>query len=111
MEPLDLAIKYMEIFYDGGDFEELREYLSIDLVFEEPFYSYDNANDYIVAMQADPPKGFTYKLLRQYEDATSACLIYKFSKPGVSTIMVQTFHGIPLGSRALGPRGTTGGRR
>ena len=91
LEPLNLAIKYMEIFYDGGDFEELREYLADDLVFEGPFYFYDNANEYIDAMQADPPKGFVYELLRQYEVATSACLIYKFSKPGVSTIMVQTF--------------------
>jgi len=91
MEPLDLATKYMEIFYDEGDFEELREYLSDDLVFDGPFYSYDNANDYIAAMQADPPRGFAYELRKQYEDRSSACLIYNFSKPGVSTIMVQTF--------------------
>ncbi len=91
MEPLDLAIKYMEIFYDSGDFEELKQYLSDDLIFEGPFYSYNNANDYIAAMQADPPKKFEYELLSQYEDETSACLIYKFSKPGISTIMAQTF--------------------
>ena len=34
MKPLDLALKYMEIFYSGGDVDELSQILAVDLTFE-----------------------------------------------------------------------------
>ena len=35
--PLELARRYMEVFYSGLDAEELRPILAEDLVFEGPF--------------------------------------------------------------------------
>ncbi|MBL6646704.1 MAG: hypothetical protein ISP68_01935 [Flavobacteriaceae bacterium] len=32
-----------------------------------------------------------YTPIYQFEDDTSAALVYRFSKPGVNTIMAQTF--------------------
>ena len=35
--------------------------------------------------------GFSYELIKSIEEATSVCLIYRFTKPGVSTLMTQWF--------------------
>jgi hypothetical protein len=81
----------MDIVFSTGDFDQLRHILADNLQFRGPFYSFDTAGDYIKSMQADPPKNFKYQELKSYEDSSSACLVYKFSKPGVSTIMTQIF--------------------
>ena len=91
MTPLELANIYMDAVYKTGDFDNLKEVLADDFIFRGPLYKFDTANDYIEAMQTAPPKGFEYSLLNSYENNSSACLIYEFSKPGVSTIMTQTF--------------------
>lgn len=91
MKSIDLAMKYMEIVYETGDFKKLRNFLADDLIFEGPFNSYNNVDDSISDMQLNPPEKFTYKILNQYSDRSSACLIYKFSKPGITTTMAQTF--------------------
>jgi len=91
MRPLELAQKYMDIVFSTGNFDQLRRILTNNLQFRGPLYNFDTAEDYISSMQADPPKDFKFQVLKSYEDSSSACLVYKFSKPGVSTIMTQTF--------------------
>lgn len=91
MRPLELAQKYMDIIFSAEDYDQLKYILADDLQFRGPLYSFDTASDYIGAMQANPPTDFKYQILHSYEDDISACLVYRFSKPGVSTIMVQTF--------------------
>ncbi|MEQ9297137.1 MAG: hypothetical protein RIF33_01170 [Cyclobacteriaceae bacterium] len=91
MRPLELAQKYMDIVFSTGEFDKLRHILANNLKFKGPLYSFDTAKDYINSMKADPPKKFKYRILKSYEDSSSACLVYNFSKPGVSTIMTQTF--------------------
>ena len=91
MTPLELARKYMEAVFTTGDFDQLRQILSDDLNFQGPMFSFDSADKYINAMKADPPVNFQYELLNSYEDSFSACLVYRFSKQGVSTTMIQTF--------------------
>ncbi len=59
--------------------------------FNGPFYQFDSAEAYITSLQADPPKGFKYEIIRSFENESSACLIYQFTKPGVCTPMVQLF--------------------
>ena len=91
MKSIDLAMKYMEIIYETGGIQKLRKFLADDFLFEGPLNTYHNADDYISDMQLNLPKKFAYKILNQYSDESSACLIYKFSKPGITTMIAQTF--------------------
>ena len=91
MKPLELAQRYMDIFFTGENPEELGHIFSDDFSFSGPFYHFDSAGDYINSLKTDPPEGCEYKIIQTYEDNTSACLIYEFSKSGVNTPMVQTF--------------------
>ncbi len=75
----------------GGDIEELRQLFADDFKFIGPFYQFDSADDYINALIADPARDSRYKVIRSFEDESSACLLYQFSKPGVCTPMAQLF--------------------
>ena len=91
MSPLNLAEKYMDILFPGSDPELLRPLLGKPFLFEGPFFTFETAEAYIQSLKADPPIDFSYELLKSWEDDSSACLIYQFSKPGISTPMVQWF--------------------
>jgi len=91
MRPLELANKYMEIFYSGNQIDDLRQLFSNDFSFKGPFYEFDTAEAYIESLKAEPPAGFEYSIYQSYENESSACLIYQFSKPGVSVLMAQQF--------------------
>jgi hypothetical protein len=91
MKPLEFAQKYMDILFSETDFDELKHLLAEDIQFRGPFYQCDSANDYLNALKSDPPKDFHYDIIQSYEDQSSACLIYQFSKPGVTTPMAQMF--------------------
>ncbi|MDY6993668.1 MAG: hypothetical protein SVR94_13840 [Pseudomonadota bacterium] len=91
MSALALAQQYMELVFTRGDFIALRPLLADSLSFQGPWYCFNTADDYINALLSDPPQDFAYKMLKTYEDDTSACLVYQFIKPGVATIMMQLF--------------------
>ncbi len=91
MKPLDIALRYMEVFFAEGDMDALRPLLADDFRFEGPFYTYDSADAYIDALKADPPEGFAYTLIDAFEGASSACLIFEFTKPGIRVPMAQRF--------------------
>lgn len=81
----------MACFYGDEPFASMADLLADDLIFEGPYFQYSNAKDYLESLKADPPTAVKYQLVKVYKDADSACLIYKFSKPGIETVMVQTF--------------------
>jgi hypothetical protein len=91
MKPLEFAQKYMDILFSESDIDELNPFLAEDLHFRGPFYQFDSANDYLDALKSDPPKAFHYHIIHSYQDRSSACLVYQFSKPGVTTPMAQMF--------------------
>lgn len=91
MTPLELALVYMDCLFETGDFDHLRTYLDDNLRFEGPLYRYESADDYINALKRDPPDNFSYKILKTWSDQSSACLVYQFTKPGISTTMAQVF--------------------
>ena len=91
MTPLDLARRYLEIFYSGSDIDALRPLFADDLSFEGPFYTFDTAEAYLDSLRAAPPEGMTYDVIRAFESASSACVIYQFSKAGIQTPMAQLF--------------------
>jgi hypothetical protein len=91
VKPLELALKYMEIFYSGKKLERLADILAEDLLFTGPFYTFNSAEDYIKSLKNDPPKGMKYEIIKSFEDESSACLIYKFQKKNISTTMAQFF--------------------
>lgn len=91
MKPLDLALKYMEIFYSDNDIEALGQILAKNFLFEGPFYQFDSAGDYLDSLRGDTREGLAYDLIKSFEDESSACLIYQFSKAGISIPMAQMF--------------------
>ncbi len=91
MKPMELALKYMEIFFSGEDIEELSHLFAEDLTFRDPLYEFNSAQDYINSLKSDPPRGFAYEIIGSFEDSSSARLVYRFTKPGVSTLMAQLF--------------------
>ncbi len=91
MKPMELALKYMEIFFSGGDIDELTHLFANDFTFRGPFYEFDSAEDYIRSLKSDPPNGFAYEMINSFENDSSACLVYQFRKPGVSVPMAQLF--------------------
>jgi len=90
MKPLRLALKYMDLFYHEEDVELLHDVLK-DLYFEGPLYQFSSADDYIESLKQDPPSGMDYRIIKSYTDIDSVCLIYEFTRQGVSTVMAQTF--------------------
>ncbi|MCG8361733.1 MAG: nuclear transport factor 2 family protein [Pseudanabaenales cyanobacterium] len=91
MGPLDLAQKYMEIFFSGRDIADLSHLFSTDFTFSGPFYEFDSAADYLNSLKSDPPKNLHYKVIRAFENESLACLVYQFSKPGINIPMAQMF--------------------
>ncbi len=91
LKPLDLALEYMNVVFGGGDVGQLNNLLAEDCSFEGPFYHFENAADYIDSLKTDPPQDFGHTIIRAFQDETSACLVYQFSKPGVDTPMAQLF--------------------
>ncbi|HEY5648161.1 MAG TPA: nuclear transport factor 2 family protein [Nitrospiria bacterium] len=81
----------MEIFYSGRNVEDLRELFSDGFSFTGPFAQYSSADDYISALKADPPRDVHYKIIKSFENESSACLLYEFSKPGMTIPMAQLF--------------------
>lgn len=88
--PLDLALKYMDTFYSGR-IEDLSHLLARDCIFKGPFFEFDNAEAYIDSLMKAPPRGLEYKIIDAFENETSACLVYRFFKPGLSVPMSQLF--------------------
>ena len=88
---LELARRYMEVFYSGREAEELRPILADDLVFEGPFLRCESADGYIEALMGDSREALSYEMLWEFESGETACLVYRFSKPSVDTTMAQVF--------------------
>ena len=91
MKPLDLALEYMDIVFDNEHVEQLINLLADPFSFEGPFFKFDSAEKYIQSLKADLPQNFGYSLISTFQDETSACLVYRFSKPGLDTPMAQFF--------------------
>ena len=91
MSPVELAEKYMASFYGDAPLESMGELLADDLIFWGPRYEFSSAKDYLESLKADPPVDAKYQMLEVYEGDNSVCFIYLFSKPGIKTLMAQTF--------------------
>ena len=91
MKAAELALKYLEVFFSGENLDELKSLLADNFSFTGPFYQFSSADGYINSLQADPPKGMKYEIIKLFEDKNSACIIYQFTKENVSTPMAQLF--------------------
>ena len=91
MKPLKIALKFLDTFYHEDDAELLRELLHPDLSFEGPMYEFSSAGDFIESLKQDPPRDMDYRITKSFTDDNSVCLVYDFSKTGVTTPMVQLF--------------------
>ncbi len=90
-KPLDLAMRYMEIFFAGRDPDELGPLFSSNFSFQGPMYRFDNAAAYIESLKQAPPQDCNFTLIESFERDNKVCLIYRFSKPDISEVMAQLF--------------------
>ena len=88
---MELALRYMEIFFSGENIEELSHLFAEEFTFRGPLYEFNSAQDYISFLKSDPPRGLAYEIIGSFENNSSARLVYRFTKPGVSTLMAQIF--------------------
>ncbi|KPK55898.1 MAG: hypothetical protein AMS22_02900 [Thiotrichales bacterium SG8_50] len=91
MSPLELAHRYIKSFVGELPLESMAPVLADDLRFVGPWFEFDSAQAYLESLRADPPQAARYEILNAFEDGNSACLIYRFSKPGVQALVAQTF--------------------
>jgi len=91
VKPFDLANHYMEIIFSGENLDELHQIFSQYLSFTGLFFQFIRADDYINSLKDDPLLDFNYEIIKSFEDENSACLIYRFIKHDVETIMAQLF--------------------
>ena len=89
MNNIDLAHEYLKIIFLGKDIERFIKLLTDDCKFNTSFHRFQYSEAYIDSLIYDFPHGFNYKIIKSFEDNNSACLIYEFSKSGISTIMAQ----------------------
>ena len=92
MKPLDLALTYMDIFFDDCDTGALSVLLAENFTFTGPLYQFDNAATFLETLRSNPPEGFGFELIQTFENGNDVCLLFEFTKPGVSTPMAQVFH-------------------
>ena len=81
----------MEIFYSGENMDRLYPLITNDFTFQGPLFEFESAKSYIESLIGDPPIECNYSLIESYETKSSACLVYQFSKPGISVPMAQYF--------------------
>ena len=91
MKEIDIAKKYLEIFFESKDFDSLARLFDKNLDFKGPFYEFGSAHDYIESLKSSPPIDVSYKIVEEFSSQNSVCIIYNFTKNGKSTLMSQTF--------------------
>lgn len=80
MNPMDLALRYLEIFYSGHGLDRLAELFLPALQFEGPLFTFTSAEAYIAALQQDPPRAMTYQILHTFAVGNKVCIIYTLTK-------------------------------
>jgi len=89
--PLDLAMKWMEIFFRNENFGELESILTPDCTFSGPFARYESAKTYINTLKDDPPGDCNFEILETVESQNDVALFYRFKKSGVNAVIAQYF--------------------
>ncbi|WP_444935231.1 hypothetical protein ACJJIW_11605 [Microbulbifer sp. JMSA004] len=92
MKEIELARKYMDIFFETKDFDSLDLILDENLDFDGPLFKCKSAKEYIESLKASPPVNVSYEMVEEFRNPNSICYIYKFTKNCRSTLIVQTFH-------------------
>ena len=87
---LELALGYLDYFYNGKP-GQLKSILADNLHFEGPLATFRSRDEYLRALQKDPPGEMNVKIIETFEKNSSACLIYQFKKAGIQTTMAQVF--------------------
>ena len=91
MRALDLAMQYLDIFFNEKDPRQLKEILDEDFNLVGPFHRFSSADEYIESLIKDPPRAMNYKLLHQFSSQDEVCLIYQFTKGDIKTRIAQYF--------------------
>ena len=69
----------------------MRDLLADNLIFSGPFHQSASADEYVEALQADPPVDVSCNILYEFEKDDVACIIYEFIKAEIKTTMTQIF--------------------
>ncbi len=91
MPAVDLVIQYLDIFFSGENLTELYDIFSADLKFHGPWINCTSPREYIESLQEDPPEECSYEIIHIFEKNNYVNIIYRFKKPGITTLMSQLF--------------------
>tara|TARA_R110002049_G_C8897069_1_gene541247 strand:+ start:143 stop:478 length:336 start_codon:yes stop_codon:yes gene_type:complete len=91
MTPLEAAEKYIDIFYSGKSLDGLVQLLDPACTFEGPLFKFSSAAAYINSLRESPPAGMEIEVIDRYSSGCSACIVYRFNKGDISTLMSQRF--------------------
>jgi len=84
----DAALAFIGHFCQGR-VRDLTALLTEDFRFEGPFFSAGTRDEYVAALEADPPEAARFDLLRVFEAGDDVCLLYRYHKGGESALMAQ----------------------
>ncbi len=94
----DLVNRFMEVLFSGKDLKRLKDVLDKNLLFEGPFARYTSAIEYINELESDPPFDWSFDIIHRFSVDHQTCIHYTFSKPGLTTEMIQIFE---IGNSAI----------
>jgi len=81
----------MTILFGDGDLEQLMTLFADEFHFSGPFYEFGSARAYVDALKAGPLRDYSYETIGEFENNDSACILFRFSRPGVSVVMSGYF--------------------
>ncbi|WP_281559826.1 hypothetical protein [Thalassomonas sp. RHCl1] len=93
MNTIELAKKYLDVFFKTQEFDSLYEIFDEELDFKGPFLQSYSAKAYIESLKAAPWESCEYEIREEYENSNSACITYLFRKGRKCTLMSQQFWG------------------
>ncbi|MEM9024851.1 MAG: nuclear transport factor 2 family protein [Bacteroidota bacterium] len=91
MNPVERARLYLDVIFVSRAWERLRSVMTDDCSFKGPFFQFESADEYIDVMRSDPPDESEYELVETFQNESSVCVWYRFSKPDLTSMMAQRF--------------------
>ncbi len=91
MKRIELARKYLKVFFETQGLDELYDLFTDKLDFQGPFLQSNTAEEYIDSLKESPWESCNYEIVEEYENADSVCITYIFKKEKKCALMSQLF--------------------
>lgn len=90
MEHGSLVTEFLTHFC-AQDIEALGALLAENFGMEGPLFRFHSREEYLASVSHDAKEERDFRILRMFEDGDEVMVLYRFTKPGVDTMMAQLF--------------------